>query len=802
MFQDFRFALRQLAKAPGFAAIAILTLALGIGANTAIFSVTEALLLSPLPFAESNRLAQIWHSPVPGARAGADGGTFLDWKKNSSSFEAIAAIHQTSYNISGIDEPAQLNGLSVSADYLRILRVAPTLGRDFTAADDAAGGDNNVVILSHELWKRKFSGDPSILGKTVHLDGRSFSVIGVLPPAALQGIAGANLDFLVPAAIEAAEWKQRRNYNYVCLVIGRLKPGLSFAQAQAELVAANNALQSLYPPNKSGWTVTVESVQDANTSGARPYILMLTATVGVVLLIACANVANLMLARASSRQSEIAVRVAMGASVGRIIRLLLVESTLIALLGGAAGLLVASFAIGPMVAFSAANLLPGLNIGINLNVLLFTLGLSLVTGILFGLFPALRIARPNLVNDLKESSRGAVGGSRQRLQRTLIVLETGLTVVLLFTSGLLLRSFMATLDADTGLRRDNILMFDINRDSASSPSPAHRVRFIEDALRELSSRPGIISAGMISSAPFNNQRFYGDTIRLSENPDPHADIRIGFDGIAGDLFQTLGVSLLRGRYLSSADSLPEARKALLVNRALAQQLFGEVDPVGRHVHFKNLDWEVVGVVGNMSRVQLDAPPPPMVYLPAADFPWTITLAIRTHGSPMAAADAVRSAIKAIDPNQPIADLRTMQQAIDGSFSLQIRRVMLTLVSLFAGIALLLACVGLYGVMSYSVSQRTRELGVRIALGAETRQLLLEVVRGGLYLVAVGVAIGAGGSVLASFGIDSQIYGLQMADQGLVFAAVAITLLLVAVLACLVPARRATRVDPVVALRAD
>ena len=801
MFSDLRYALRQLVKAPGFSAVAILTLALGIGANTAIFSVVEGLLLSPLPYPESSRIAQIGHAPqaLATANAGGDGGTYLDWKQYGTAFESLAAIHQTELNLTGVDEPAQLSGYAVSADYLRVFRINPAIGRDFTPGDNAAGGDNHVVILTHEMWQRRFSGDSAILGKSLRLDGNSYTVIGVLPPQVLNA---PGIEFLIPAAIEGTAWKQLRNYNYVCSIVGRLKPGATFARAQAELNAANDTLRALYPPNKADWVVTVDSLQSATTSGARPYLAILMATVGLVLLIACANVANLLLARAATRQTEIAVRLALGASAGRIVRLLLVESVLLALLGGVAGLFVATFAIGPLVAFCAEGLIADLSIGINATVLFFTLLVSVGTGILFGLVPALRIAKTDVVTDLKESSRGAVGGARHRLQRTFIIAETGLTVVLLFAAGLLLRSFVATLNADTGFKRDGILLFDITRASDASPTPAHRVRFIQDALRELTSRPGIASAGMISAAPFNDQRFYGDTIRRSENPDPRSDIRSGFDGIAGDIFQVLGTPLLRGRFFTEADNVEGAAKVVIVNQALARQLYGDEDPVGRHVRFKDIDREIVGVVGNTSRFQLDAPPPPMVYLPAIDFPWTISLAIRAHGSPLAVADSVRAAIRAVDSNQPVANLRTMSQAIDNSFALRLRRMMLILVSVFAAIALVLACVGLYGVMAYSVTQRTREIGVRIALGADARQILTNIVRGGLGLVAIGLGLGALACVPAAFAMRSQFFGMQSFDFGFVFAIISCALTLVALLACWVPARRATRVDPMIALRSE
>ena len=799
MLSDLRYALRQLRKAPGFAAIAVLTLALGIGANTAIFSVLQSVLLSPLPFPDSERIMQVWHAPIPGARNIADGGTFTDWKPYATSFSSFAAMHAAEYNLAGVAEPAQLSGLDVTAEYLHVLGIAPVLGRDFTAEEDSAGGDNQVAILTHEMWQRHLGGDPAIVGKPVRLNNRAYTVVGVLAPGALNQ---PNVDLLVPAAIGAESWKQQRNFNYLCFVLGRLKPGATAAQAQAELAAAAKALDSLYPPNKSGWTVTVQSLHESTTGGSRPYLLMLMATVGLVLLIACANVANLLLARAATRQTEIAVRLALGASTGRLVRLLLVESTLLALLGGVAGLLLAWYALDPLVALVASNGAPSQAVTLNPTVLLFTLGLSLFTGLVFGLVPALRVARPDLNRDLKESSRGSSGGARHRLQRLFIVAETALTVVLLFTAGLLLHSFMATLAADPGVQRDNVLLFDLTLSFNTAPNPPARVRFIESVLRELSARPGIVSAGSISSGPYNNRRFMGDTIRRSENPDPRADVGTGFDGVGGDLFQALGTPLLRGRFLTTADSAENAPRAVLINNTLARQLFPDVDPLGRLVHFKDADWEIVGIVGDIRDIRLDAPPRPMLYLPTIHFPWNISFAVRTLGSPLAGVDSVRQALRAVDPDQPIANLRTIRQAIDNSASLQLRRTMLTLVGIFAGIALLLACVGLYGVMAYSVTQRTREIGVRIALGAGAPRVLQDILRGGLRLVLGGVLIGALGCVAASFGIASQLYGTALGAAGLVFLVVAVALVGVAVLACWIPARRATRVDPMVALRAD
>ncbi|HUJ45331.1 MAG TPA: ABC transporter permease [Opitutaceae bacterium] len=798
MFSDLRFAVRQLAKSPGFLVVAVLTLALGIGANTAIFSVVDALLLKSLPYPESDRLVQIWEAPNTGGRAITSGGVFMDWQDHTTQLESIAAAHQANKNLTGGAAPVRVGGLEVSADYLRVLRVNPILGRGFSSAEDAPGGDRHVAVLSYELWQTRFQGNPAMVGQPIHLDGESYTVIGVLPPNALLA---PNVSFLTPATIRAEAWKQSRDYNYVCAVIGRLKPGATLDQAAAELTAAKQALNASYPKFKVPWTVTLQTLHEATFGGARPYVLTLLAAVGFVLLIACANVANLLLAKASSRQGEIAVRLALGATTGRIIRQLLTESMLLALAGGAAGVSLGWLASDWLIKFTGVQAAPGVAIGIDDRVLLFALLTTCATGLLFGTFPALSAAHPDLQRHLKEGVRGSTGGARHRLQSLLIVSETALTVVLLVSAGLLLRSFVKSLNADTGFKSESVLVFDLSQPNTKAPTVGHRVRFVREILQRIAQVPGVASVGMASSTPMNGNAYFGDLVTREDQPDTRNDSRFnaGFDSVAGDFFQTLGIPLLRGRFFTEADNDEAAPKVMIVNDVLARRLFGDEDPLGRLIHFKDATWEIVGVVGSVRRFALGFDPTPQVYYAQVYFPWYTTIVVRTRVPPLTLAPDVRRAVQSVDPEQPIANLGTLEQAVGNS--VQTSRIVLTLVGLFAATALVLACIGIYGVMAYSVAQRTREMGIRIALGAGSGQVVALVLRHGMTLVLVGVAIGALGSLGAGQLLSSQLYRVTGTDP-LVFTLVAIALIVVALLACWLPARRATRVDPVTALRTE
>lgn len=795
--QDIRFALRSLAKSPGFTAVAVLSLALGIGGNTAIFSVLSTLLLKPLPYPEADRLVQVSEQLPTGQFVGADGGVFTDWENQSTQLEAIAALHSVSKNFAVGGDPVRLNGAEVSARYLGLLRVKPALGRDFNPDEDAPGGDRHVMILTHELWQSRFQGDPAVLGRAVPVDAESYTVIGVLPPRALLN---PTFSFLTPATIRADAYKQVPNYNYVCAVVGRLKPGASREQAAAELAAARPALLPKYPTFRHPWSIAVRSLQEATFGNARPFAFTLLASVGAVLLIACANVGNLLLARASTRQGEMAVRAALGASTGRLVRQLLTESLVLAAAGGTVGLLLGAWALRPLVLFTRLDTLaPGLDVSIDGRVLAFTLGATLGTGLLFGLFPAWASARPGLTGSLKEGVRGATSGSRRRLQSALIVSETALTVVLLVCAGLLLRSFARAVASDTGFAREEVLVFDYTQPGSKAPTVDHRLRFARELQQRLRAIPGVTHVGLASSTPMNGRIGYGDFVSREERPETRNDLNAGFDSADGDFFPALGVPLLRGRFFTEADNAEHAPRAIVVNDALARRLFPGEDALGRQLHFKDAAWEIVGVVGDVRQFSLDLEPRPHVFVPFRHFPWSSAVVVRAQIAPLSLADDVRRAVQSVDPEQPIGNLATLDQA--AAATLQGRRILLALVALFAGVALLLAAVGIYGVMAYTVQQRTREIGIRVALGAGVGRIVSLVLRDGLRLVVLGLALGA----LASYGaarlIASQLYSTSQADP-LVLAAVALVLLAAALAACWLPARRATRVNPIEALRAE
>lgn len=797
MFSDLRYAIRQLIKAPGFTAVAVLTLAIGVGGCTAIFSVVSGLILNPLPYPESSRLMEIDESPAPGALGGSCGGTFLEWQENNQHFDLMAAFHPVSRNLSGRGEPAQIQGWEVTPQFLQLFGLRPVLGRDFSPENDSAVGNRNVVIVSDRFWKTHLDSDPNAIGQFLRFDGTGYEVIGVLEPAALLS---PDVDFLAPSGILAEQYKQDRNYNYVTTTIGRLKPGATPEAAAAQLTAVKQRNNELYPERKKSWVVAVGSLQERMFGGARQPLGLLMAAVAVVLLIACANIANLLLARNTARQAEIAVRAALGASRGRLFRQLFTESLVLAVLGGMAGILVAAFAIGPLTAFTRVNTFQRIDFAINGGVLAFALGASVLTGVLFGVLPAWRSIRPDVIEHLKEGARGGTSAARRRVQSILIVAETGLTVVLLVTAGLLLRSFANVANESMGFDRNGALAFRIAQLGDTAQTVEKRTQFADRVLAELERIPGVTDAGVISAMPLNGRNFYGDAIHRSDQPVTDANITAGFDGVSPGFFHALGIPILRGRNLTAADNHADAHKVMLVNEALVARFFpdGE-EALGGHINFKGNDWEIVGIVGDVRRFNPAAPPPMAVYLPLVHFPWSTHYVVRTTLPPESIAAQVRQAVKNVNPEQPISDLRTLDDLFNQSMTF--RRMMLTLLALFAGTALLLACVGLYGVMAYSVAQRTRELGIRIALGAGRRGVLQLVLGHGMKLLGIGIGIGAIGALLVAPILESQLYEVGRFDPS-VFLGVSLTLVAVGALACWLPANRATKVDPITALRAE
>jgi putative ABC transport system permease protein len=795
MLKDFQFAFRQIAKSPGFAIVTVLTLAIGIGANTAIFSIVNAVLLEPLPYPHSDRLVQVCEMPAPGNyNTIASGGAFVDWQDATTQLESIAAAHGSEMNLTGYGEPVRLQGLEVSADYLHVFGVAPALGRDFTKSEDSASGDHDVVIISHELWQSRLGGETAVVGRRIRLDGKSLLVIGVLPPHALFA---NDASFLTPSVIRPSEHHMSRDYNYVVSIVGRLKPGATAAQAAQELTLAKGAVRNLYPVFKQKWTVGVLSLHEEIFGDMRPYVLILFGAVAVVLLIACANVANLLLARATVRQSEIAVRVALGATSRRIVSQLLTESLVLALAGGVAGLLVGELAIRPLVTFAGITSTVGGSIGINARVLAFTLIASVATGVIFGLVPAITATKQDVSARLKEGARGSTAGSHRRMQALLLVSETALTVLLLLCAGLLLRSFVKAMNADPGFKADNVLVFNVSVPDSKAPSTAEKVRFYQILMERLKQVPGVTDVGIGASVPMNGGNGLGDLISREDRPETRNDSGAAFDSVAGDYFQGLRIPLLSGRFLTRGDDSEKAPKVLLVNDVLARKFFGNENPIGQQLHFKGDVWQIVGVVGSVRQFALEYAPLPEVYFAQTYFPWAVCVLVHTKVPVPTLSNDVRLAVRDVDPDLPLANMQTLETAVDAT--LQTRRIMLALIGIFAVTALMLACIGIYGVVSYSVAQRTREMGIRMALGADARSVIALILRQGIRLVLIGVGLGIAASLGAGILIANQLYGVSRTDPA-VMAGVALILIVAAVLASWLPARRASRVAPSVALR--
>lgn len=797
-WQDLRFAARNLRKSPGFTAVAILTLAIGIGANTAIFSVVSGLLLNPLPYADSDRIMVIDEAPAPGATGGSCGGTFLEWQEHQIHFESIAALHGMSHTMTGRGDPQMVNGWEVTPQFLTLFGLRPSLGRDFRAEDDISGANEHIVILSHHFWQETFQGDPEVVGEFVNFGGEGYQIIGVLEP---DSLLDPSIQFLSPTGIFNDAQKQTRNYHYVTTTFAKLAPGATPEAAAAQLTTVKQSLNDLYPDRKKEWTVAVTPMRESMFGGVRQPLNLLLWSVGVVLLIACANVANLLLAKTSSRMGELALRLALGATRGRIIRQMLTESLLLAVLGGVVGIAVAAVAIDPLVTFVGVNNLQRIEIGLDGGVLTFALIASLLTGLVFGLLPALRAAGPNVGDAIKDGGRSGSAGKRKRLQSMLIIAETALTVVLLVVAGLLMRSFLNAANEDVGFKTDGALTFRLNQNGDTAQTIEKRLQFADRILTELHTIPGVERAAFISNMPLNGNRFFGDSIQRADRIEPdNNNIVAGFDAVSPGYFATMGTPLLRGRDLTAADNRIDGPKVMIVNQSVVDRFFEATeDPIGHHIQFKNEPHEIIGVVADARRFAVDNQPFRQVYVPLAHFPWSTHYVLRTQLQPESLAAAVRQAVQRVNPNQPIHQLRTLTDMAEDTLSF--RTMMLTLLSLFAGAALLLACVGIYGVMAYSVNQRTREMGIRLALGAAARDVIKLILRDGLKVIGWGLLIGIIGAAFATQLLENQLYNIEEFDP-VTFIGVGVILLLVGSIACFLPAHRASKVDPMTSLRSE
>jgi putative ABC transport system permease protein len=805
--RDLRHALRQLAHAPGFTVVALLTLALGIGASTAIFSVLNSVLLRPLRYPDSDRLVVIRETWLPRfAELPVSPGHYFDWRAQASSFESLAALQLAdgipgrpgSYNLTGSGEPVRVSAARVTANTFATLGTPPALGRGLAPGDDRPGHDQ-VVVLSHGFWLRQLGGRRDVLGQTLRFDDRPFTVVGVLPR---DFALDRPFDVYTPAGFTAGE-QSNRGGGHVLDVIGRLKPGVSIAQARGELqrIAARIAAQD--PATSQGWGVKVTSLLEATVAGARPVLLALLGAVALLLLMACANVANLLLARAAARERELAIRAALGADRARIVRQLLTESVLLATLGGLLGVLIARVGLGALLALAPEGVPRAGEIAVDLRALGFACLLALATGITFGLAPVLRAAGIDLGEALKDGGHGAGDSRRQSLRGALVVAEVAIALVLLVGAGLLVRSVARLLQIDPGFRARGAFAVSLSLPSRRYATPARQAAFADDAIARLAALPGVQSVGATAALPFSDDVINLIAFRVAERPLAGGWPTTYAFQVTPDYLPALGVPLLRGRLFDGRDVAAGAPVAL-INQAMARKLFGGEDPIGRHIDAVRGggpdQWrEIVGVVGDVKQDRLDADAPLQAYAPFAQAPWpAMTFVVRAPSAPATLPAALRAAIAAVDPDQTITRIRRLDELLSRALARQ--QLAMWLFAIFSGAALLLAAVGIYGVMAYTVGQRTGELALRLALGAQARDVIGLVLAQGVRLIALGVAAGLAGASLFTRVLASLLFGVEAGDA-LTFAAVATLLALVGGAACLLPARRATKIDPTAALRA-
>ncbi len=803
ILQDVRYGARMLLKSPGFTAVAVLALALGIGANTAIFSVVNSVLLRSLPYSDPDRLIVIWETN-PNLSEGlrlrneASPANFLDWKAQNTVFEDLGAYNWNTFNLTGGDQPEQLTGNPVTAGIFSTLGVKPLYGRVITPDDDREGAPP-VVVLSHRLWQRRFGARADVVGQQIALNNQSYTVVGVMPPEFEFPVAMSEL--WVPMAFtKAAAERRQAHFLYTR---ARLKPGVTLAQAQAEMDTIAARLRQQYPDTNTDRGIRLVTLHEETVAQLRPALLVLMGAVLLVLLIACANVANLMLARATARHKEIAIRTALGASRWRVARQLLTESVLLALTGGLLGLLLALWGVDLLKSGVPENMtyIHGWSqIGLDARVLAFTLGVSLLTGIIFGLAPALQASKTDLHEGLKEGDRGSTG-TRNRVRGLLVAFEMAISLVLLVGAGLMMRSVVKLLEVRPGFDPHNVLSVSLSLPRARYDNAQKVSDFVAQLQERVGAQPGVRSVGAVDLLPMAGS---GQTTTFvvegkpapARGSEPEANYRVA----TPTYFSTLGIPVQKGRAFTAhdkADSPPVA----LINETMAREFFPGEDPVGRRLldpDGQNPPTEIVGVVGDVKHWGLDDKPESFLYLPHAQVGGRfITLVARTDGDPAAMATAVRREVLALDKDQPVFDVKTMEQRIAATSAP--RRLPMYLLGVMASVALVLAAVGIYGVVAYSVTQRTHEIGIRMALGAQRRDILSLVVRQGMLMATVGVGVGLVASYFLMKVMSGMLYGVSATDP-VTFSAVALLLATVALLACLVPARRATRVDPMVALR--
>ncbi len=808
LLQDLRYGARMLLKAPNYTLIAVISLALSIGANTAIFSVVNTLLLKALPYHDPDRIVLVWgvdNQSGGNTRSQVSATDVADWRRQNSVFAEITTYGNWSATLLSGDEPERINGIQVGDGYFSALQGQPMLGRVFLPEEQEDGKDL-VLVLGYGLWQRRFGGDPQIIGRQVSLGRRPYTIVGVMPPdfqSLPTSLVEPRGEFYRPVAEKYDETERSSRH---LRAIARLKPGATLRQAQTEMSVIARRLEQQHPRDNTNYSVRLTTLTEDTVGGLRQTLLLLFGAVLFVLLIACANVSNLLLARATARQKELSIRAALGAGRLRLVRQLLTESLLLALTGGALGLLLALFGVRLIESLGAQVTPLFSGVKLDARVLTFTAMISLLTSVLFGLAPALRVSRPDLNETLKDAGRSAGAGAHgSRLRGALVVAEMALALVLLICAGLLIQSVLRLRAVNPGFNPSNLLTMNVALPLAKYPKPQQRVEFHNRLVERLAVLPGVTAAGFTSVLPFSSN-FDGRGLVVEDQPKPPgAEISVDLYIITPDYLRTMAIPLRAGRLLTEHDT-EEAPKVAMINETMARALWPNQDPLGKRIKFPGSErnpqpWRsIVGVVVDVSQYALDRQPPMQIYLADAQYPASfMTLVVRTTSDPVGFASAVRNETRTLDKEQAVFGIATLEELIGASIAL--RRFLMLLLLSFAAISLALAAIGIYGVISYAVKQRTQEFGIRLALGAQASDVLRLVVGQGLRLVLSGVLIG----LVAAFGLTRLLSTLLFdvsATDPLTFALIALLLTVIALLACWIPARRATKVDPMVALRCE
>ncbi len=815
LVQDLKFGLRSLVKNPGFTVVAVLALALGIGANSAIFSVVNAVLLRPLPYPQPDRLMSVWeNNSVRGWHKDVvTPADFIDWRHDARAFDTMATYFGRGFNMRAGQESERVRGADVSIDFFRVLRAAPVAGRDFMPQDEGGAGGGRVAIIGDSLWRRRFGADPQVVGRAITLNSESFTVVGIAPPGLefpdkseiwtlAKNVVPTNP--FIPASTDI---KGVRGMHYL-YCIARLAEGAGRAQAQTEMDTIAARLEKQYPESNANTGVEIIPLHESIVGDVRPALLVFLGAVGLVLLIACANVANMSLARAASRRREIAVRTALGATRLRLVRQCLTESVLLSIVGGGAGLLLALWGTDLLVALGPDTIPGTSSIGVDTRVLGFTLLLSVLTGLLFGVLPALQASGTDPQDALREGGRTSSAGPRARLlRRALVVCEMAIALVLLAGAGLLVKSFLRLQTIDPGLSVDRVLTLRLWMPDSRYAEDATQVHFYDEVLRRTAALPGVATAALTSDLPLGGS---DSVLNFSIEGRPDAkrgeEPESGFHQVSPDYFRALGIPLLRGRSFDPRDTAQPTPGVVVVSETLARRYWPGEDAMGRRISFGTNDkgeryWmTVIGIAADVRQKGLHTDPRAESYVTYTQWPSRYTtLVVRSGLDSSGLAASVQREVQAVDADIPLYDIKTMREVLDGS--LASRRFNTALLALFAVLAVLLAGVGLYGVMAYMVTQRTHEIGVRMALGARRRDVLRLVVGQGMTLTLVGVALGVAGALALTRVLSTLLVGVAVTDPW-TFGAVALLLSAVAFVACYVPARRAARVDPMVALRCE